>query len=63
MWPQHVQTMDTDRLPKVAKTCTDDGHRQTAKSGYNMYRGCTDRLPNMATTCTDDGHRQVAKRG
>ena len=26
---------------KVAKTCTEDGHKQTTKSGYNMYRGWT----------------------
>ena len=25
-WLKHVQ-MDTDRLPKVATTCTEDGHR------------------------------------
>ena len=36
---QHVQKMDTNRLtkqalqykPKVATTCTEDGHRQTTK--------------------------------
>jgi len=35
-WLQHVQRMDTNRLskqtlqykPKVATTCTEDGHRQ-----------------------------------
>jgi RNase adaptor protein for sRNA GlmZ degradation len=40
-WLQHVQRMDTDRLPKqalryrpkVATTCTEGGHRQTAKAG------------------------------
>ena len=26
---------------KVATTCTEDGHRQTTKSGYNMYREWT----------------------
>ena len=26
---------------KVASTCTEDGHKQTTKSGYNMYRGWT----------------------
>ena len=26
---------------KVATTCTEDGHKQTTKSGYNMYRGWT----------------------
>ena len=38
-WLQHVQRMDTNRLPKqalqykpkVATTCTDDGHKQTTK--------------------------------
>jgi len=55
--------MDTDRLPKVAKTCIEDGHSQTDKSGYNMYRGWTDRLPKVATTCTEDGPRQTAKCG
>jgi hypothetical protein len=40
-WLQHVQRMGTDRLPKqalryrpkVATTCTADGHRQTTKAG------------------------------
>jgi len=40
-WLQHVQRMDTNRLPKVATTCTEDGHKQTTKSGYNLYRGWT----------------------
>ena len=40
-WLQHVQRMDTNRLPKVATTCTEDGHKQTTKSGYNTYRGWT----------------------
>jgi len=71
--------MDTDRQPKVATTCTEDGYRQTAKSVYNMYRGWTqtdyqkrlqhvqrmdtDRLPKVAATYTEDGHRQTAKSG
>jgi len=25
----------------VATTCTEDGHKQTTKGGYNMYRGWT----------------------
>jgi hypothetical protein len=33
--------MDTNRLPKVATTCTENGHKQITKSGYNMYRGWT----------------------
>ena len=40
-WLKHVQRMDTNRLPKLATTCTEDGHKQTTKSGYNMYRGWT----------------------
>jgi hypothetical protein len=40
-WLQHVQRMDTNRLPKVATTCTEDGHKQSTKCGYNMYRGWT----------------------
>ena len=60
---------------KVATTCTEDGHRQTTKSGYNTYRGWTqtdyqkwlqhvqrmdtDRLPKVAITCTEDGHKQT----
>jgi len=35
--------METDRLPKVTATCTEDGDSQTAKIGYNMYRGWTQR--------------------
>jgi len=54
---QHVQRMDTNRLPnqvlpykpKVATTCAEDGHKQTTKTsttiqtkcGYNMCRGWT----------------------
>ena len=47
-WLQHVQTMDTNRLPKVATTLTEDGHRQTTK---------------VATTRTEDGHKQTTKSG
>ena len=70
LWLQHVQRMHTNRLPKVAKTFTKDGHKQTTISAYNMYRGWTQtdyknwlkhlqrmdtkRLPNVATTCTED---------
>ena len=62
---------------KVATTCTEDGHKQTTNSGYNMYRGWTqtdyqkwlqhlqrmdtNRLPIVATTRTEDGHRQTTK--
>jgi len=43
-WLQHVQTMGTDRLPKqalqykpkVATTCTEDGHRQTTKTSSTI---------------------------
>jgi len=31
-WLQHVQRMDTNRLSKVATTCTEDGHKQTIKT-------------------------------
>ena len=39
-WLQHVQRMDTNRIPKqalqykpkVATTCTEDGHKQTTKT-------------------------------
>ena len=46
-WLQHVQRMDTNRLPKVATTCSEDGHR----------------LPKVATSCTEDGHKQTTKSG
>jgi len=39
MWLQHVQRMDTNRLPNVATTFTDDGHKQTTNCDYNLYRG------------------------
>ena len=43
-WLQHVQRMDTDRLPKqalqykpkVATTCTEDGHKQTTKTSTTI---------------------------
>jgi len=43
-WLQHVQRMDTDRLPKqalqykpkVATTCTVDGHKQTTKTSTTI---------------------------
>ena len=44
-WVNHVERMDTNRLPKVATTCTEDGHR----------------LPKVATTCTEDGHKHTTK--
>jgi hypothetical protein len=31
-WLQHVQRMDTNRLPKVATRCTEDGHKQNTKT-------------------------------
>ena len=40
-WLQHVQRMDKSRLPKVATTFTEDGHKQSTNCGYNMYRGWT----------------------
>jgi len=71
--------MDTDKLPKVPATFTEDRHRQTAKSGCSIYRGWTetdcqkwlqylqrmdtDRLPKVAAISTKDGHRQTAKCG
>jgi len=43
-WLQHVQRMDTNRLPKqalqyksiVATTCTEDGHKQTTKTSTTI---------------------------
>jgi len=43
-WLKHVQRMDTNRLPKqevqykpkVAKTCTEDGHKQTTKTNTTI---------------------------
>jgi len=71
--------MDTNRLTKVATTCTENGHKQTNKSGYNMYRGWTqkdyqmwlqhvqrmdtNRLTKVATACTEDGHKQTTNSG
>jgi hypothetical protein len=62
---------------KVATARTEDGHRQSTKSGYSTYRGWTqteyqkwlqhvqrmdkDRVPKVATTRTEDGHRQSTK--
>ena len=61
-WLQHIQRMDTNRLPKqtlqykpkVATTCTEDGHKQTTKTN-KKYK------PKVATTCTEDGHKQTNK--
>ena len=35
-WLQHVQRTDTNRLPKVATTCTEDGHKQTTKTSTTI---------------------------
>ena len=43
-WLQHVHRMDTNRLPKqalqykpkVATTCTEDGHKQTTKTSTTI---------------------------
>ena len=43
-WLKHVQRMDTNRLPKqalqykpkVATTCTDNGHKQTTKTSTTI---------------------------
>ena len=53
-WLQHVQRMDTNRLPKVATTCTEDGHK-------HVQRMDTNRLPKVATKCTEDGYKQTTK--
>ena len=45
LWLQHVQSMDTNRLLKVATTCTEVEHNN--------------RLPKVAKTFTEDGHRQT----
>ena len=61
-WLQHVHRMDKNRLPKqallykpkVATTCTQDGHKQTTKQAL-QYK------PKVATTCIQDGHKQTTK--
>jgi len=69
--------MDTNRLPKVATTRTEDGHKQTAKSGYNTYRGWTqtdcqkwlqhvqrmdtNRLPKQALQYKPKGRRNIGR--
>jgi len=43
-WLQHVQWMDTNRLPKqtleykpkLATICTEDGHKQTTKTSTTL---------------------------
>jgi len=58
-WLQHVERMDTNRLPKqalqyepkVATTCTEGGHRLPKQA--LQYK------PKVATTCTEDGHKQT----
>jgi len=60
-WLQHLQRMDTNRLPKqalqyipkVATTCTEDGHR--------LQKQALQYIPKVATTCTEDGHKQTTK--
>jgi len=52
-WLQHVQRMDTYRLPKLPTTCTEDGNRQTAKSVY--------KLPKLPKTCTEVGQTNIQK--
>jgi len=59
---QHVQRMDTNRLPKqalqykpkMATTYTENGHKQTIKTALQYQ-------PKVATTCTEDGHKQTIK--
>jgi len=58
-WLQHVQRMDTNRLPKHAlqykpklvTTCTEEGHRLSKRA--LQYK------PNVATTRTEEGHKQT----
>ena len=58
---QHVQRMDTNRLPKqalqykpkVATTCTEDGHR--------LPKQALQYIPKVATTPIEDGHKQTTK--
>jgi len=76
-WLQHLQRIDTDRLPKVAAVFTEDGHRQTAKSGCNKYKGWTqtdcqmwlqhvqrmdtDRLSKQALQYKPKGRRNIGR--
>ena len=69
--------MDTNRLPKATTTCTEDGHKQTTKSDYNMYRGWaqtdyqkwlqhvqrmdTNRLPKQALQYKPRGRRNIGR--
>jgi len=64
-------------LIKVATTCTEDGHKQTTKSGHNMYRGWTqtdyqkwpqhvqrtdtNRLPKQALEYKPKGRRNIER--
>ena len=58
IWLQHVQRMDTNRLPKqalqykpkVATTYTENGHNRLPKQALK-YK------PIVATTCTDEGQK------
>ena len=61
----------------MATTCTEDGHKQTTKSGYNMYRGLTqtdyqkwpqhvqrmdtDRLPKQTLQYKPKGRRNIGQ--
>jgi hypothetical protein len=61
----------------MAKTCTEDGHKQTAKSGYNMYRGWpqtdyqkwlqhvqrmdTNRIPKQALQYKPKGRKNIGR--
>ena len=61
-WLQHVQRMDTNRLPKqavqykpkVATTCTEMDTNILPKQAL-QYK------PKVATTCTEDGHKQTTE--
>ena len=63
-WLQHVQRMNTDRLPKQALQYKQKGRskigrpRKRWKDQLHLEKTVAEKV---ATTCTEDGHKQTTK--
>jgi len=60
-WLQHVQSMDTNRLPKQALQYKPEVATMCTENGYRLPKQALQYKPKVATTRTEDGHKQTTK--
>ena len=61
-WLQHVQRMDTNRLPKQAlKYESKVATTRTKMDTHRLPKPALQYKPKVAKTCTENGHKQTTK--